>query len=64
MKTLNEVINALENVALADTDGESEGYFLAVDALHYLKEYRTILPLLPSLINTAIAMQKKGKTIG
>lgn len=40
MKTLNEVIKALENVALADTDGESEGYFLAVDSLHYLKEYR------------------------
>ena len=39
MKTLDEV-KALENVALADTDGESEGYFLAVDALHYLKEYQ------------------------
>lgn len=34
------------------------------DALHYLKEYQTILPLVPSLINTAIAVQKKGKTIG
>ena len=34
------------------------------DALHYLKEYRAILPLMPSLINTAIAVQKKGKTIG
>ena len=34
------------------------------DALHYLKEYRTILPLVPSLINTAIEVQKKGKTIG
>ena len=41
MKTLDEVIKALENVALADTDGESEGYFLAVDALHYLKMYRS-----------------------
>ena len=34
------------------------------DALHYLKEYQKILPLVPSLINTAIAVQKKGKTIG
>ena len=34
------------------------------DALHYLKEYRIILPLVPNLINTAIAVQKKGKTIG
>ena len=40
MRTLDEVIKALENIALADTDGESEGYFLAVDALHYLKEYQ------------------------
>ena len=42
MKTLNEVIKALENVALADTDGESEGYFLAVDSLHYMKEYKRV----------------------
>ena len=42
MKTLKEVIKALENVALADTDGESEGYFLATDSLHYLKEYQML----------------------
>ena len=42
MKTLDEVIKALENVALADSDGESEGYFLAVDSLHYLKEFKRI----------------------
>lgn len=35
-----------------------------LDALHYLKEYQKILPLVPSLINTAIQVQKKGKTIG
>ena len=34
------------------------------DALHYLREYQAILPLVSSLINTAIAVQKKGKTIG
>ena len=52
MKTLDEVIDELED----------EGLF--PDALHYLKEYQKILPLIPSLINTAIAVQKKGKTIG
>lgn len=32
--------------------------------LHYLKEYKTILPLVPSLINTAIGVAQKGKTVG
>ena len=30
----------------------------------YLKEYKVILPLVPSLINTALEVKKKGKTIG
>ena len=57
MKTLDEVIEELEDFLIED-----EGMF--ADALHYLKEYQKILPLIPSLINTAIAVQKKGKTIG
>ena len=52
---------------LADGDDGCEYHAIPAmqtDALYYLKEYRTILPLVPSLINTAIAVQKKGKTIG
>lgn len=69
MKTLDEVIKACEEtVSDVDRGVDIEGCYLGAtetrDALHYLKEYRTILPLVPSLINTAIAVQKKGKTIG
>ena len=39
MKTLDEVINALEK-CMADDAIESEGVYLAADALHYLKKYR------------------------
>lgn len=34
------------------------------DAIHYLQEYKAILPLIPKLINTALEIQKKGKTRG
>ena len=74
MKTLDEVIKAFEwclNDANDECDGcpyysnqETDCHVRNVDALHYLKEYQKILPLVPSLINTAIAVQKKGKTIG
>ena len=73
MKTLDEVIRALEICWEQGTCSKECPYMMAepscglrreLDALHYLKEYRTILPLVPSLINTAIAVQKKGKTIG
>ena len=79
MKTLDEVIDALEicghdespKCPYFDTehwccceDHMRSIYPLKKDALHYLKEYQKILPLVPSLINTAIAVQKKGKTIG
>ena len=70
MKTLDEVIAKLEDARVQVETGT--GYWvdyrdndkLKTDALHYLKEYQKILPLVPSLINTAIAVQKKGKTIG
>ena len=39
MKTLDEVIKALEE-CMADDAIESEGVYLATDALHYLKEYK------------------------
>jgi hypothetical protein len=65
MKTLDEVIAELY---IWDTcDKYPESFYddeVTRDALHYLKEYQAILPLVPSLINTAIAVQKKGKTIG
>ena len=38
MKTLDEVIKALEK-CMADDAIESEGFYLATDALYYLKEY-------------------------
>lgn len=38
MKTLDEVIKALEK-CMADDVIESEGFYLATDALYYLKEY-------------------------
>lgn len=69
MKTLDEVISVMDHVEFCCTncklqfDCDEVECFLE-DALHYLKEYQTILPLVPSLINTAIAVQKKGKTIG
>ena len=41
MKTLDGIIEALEEmVSLTDADSESEGYYLAMDSLHYLKAYR------------------------
>lgn len=77
MKTLEEVIDDFEKACdlerrCANCSGcldqeygcPNDGAESVPDALHYLKEYRTILPLVPSLINTAIAVQKKGKTIG
>lgn len=71
MKTLDEVIKALEYctgfdfVRCQDCPGYCEpDCGTQNDALHYLKEYRTILPLIPSLLNTALEVQKKGKTIG
>ena len=74
MKKLNEVIKASECCNHGEPDSRCEdcpyngiGACCAereFDALHYLKEYLAILPLVPSLINTAIEMQKKGKTIG
>lgn len=39
MKRLDDVIKALEK-CMADDAIESEGGYLATDALHYLKEYR------------------------
>ena len=38
MKTLDEAIKALEK-CMADDVIESEGFYLAIDALYYLKEY-------------------------
>ena len=77
MKTLDEVIEAMERCSIPhyfdckgcpyeDDDAEvgCRSDDRDADALQYLKEYQTILPLLPSLINTAIAVQKKGKIIG
>ena len=66
MKTLDEVIKAMETdpVPMAYTARLSVHEDIMTDALHYMKEYQKILPLVPSLINTAIAVQKKGKTIG
>lgn len=77
MKRLDEVIDAMERCIIPpcfnckgcpyeDDDAEVVCHSddRDVDALHYLKEYQTILPLVPSLINAAIAVQKKGKTIG
>ena len=73
MKTLDEVIKALEICSQMDAEcckcpykSTAKGWCEEKDrdALHYLKEYRTILPLVPSLINTALEVQKKGKTIG
>ena len=77
MKTLDEVIKGFECCENTDCDNcpykilfnddsyvPCDQFSKDEDALHYLKEYRAILPLVPSLINTAIAVQKKGKTIG
>ena len=74
MTPLNEVIKALsicknpdinrtcKDCPMPDTQKCIE--ILMTDALHYLREYQAILPLVPSLINTALEVQKKGKTIG
>lgn len=40
MKTLNEVIKEIERSIKTDADSESEGHFLAIDSLHYLREYQ------------------------
>ena len=77
MKTLDEVIIALEvctsgycshpkhgDCPYLDERNDCDTRQRKLDALHYLREYQKILPLVPSLINTAIAVQKKGKTIG
>ena len=76
MKTLDEVIKAYElscgkkDCAQCPYNDECLDHFTCEcyermdDTFHYLKEYQTILPLLPNLINTAITVQKKGKTIG
>lgn len=42
MKTLNRLIEALEEIVANPTEGdfESEGYYLAKDSLYYLKEYQ------------------------
>ena len=68
MFTLDEVIKMIEDTWVCPSVDEANEYcemMVARDAaLHYLKEYQAILPLMPSLINTAIAVQKKGKTIG
>ena len=42
MKTLEEVIKAIEEMTANPTEGdyENEGYYLAKDSLFYLKEYR------------------------
>ena len=69
MKTLDEVIEIFEKVVKHDYVWFDEKTALMTietltDTLQYLREYQAILPLMPSLINTAIAVQKKGKTIG
>lgn len=77
MKTLDEVIKGFEcceNIDCGncpykilindDIHVPCDQFSKDEDALHYLREYQKILPLVPSLINTAIAVQKKGKTIG
>lgn len=70
MKTLDQVIETLEDARVQVETGNGlwvdyrDNDDLKADALHYLKEYQKILPLVPSLINTALAVQKKGKTIG
>ena len=44
MKTLDGVIKSLEEmIDLTDADSESEGYYLAMDSIEYLKEYREML---------------------
>ena len=71
MKTLDEVIKAVDYCTFSSDcnpcpykEDKECSRAKMTDALHYLKEYRTILPLVPSLINTALEVQKKGKTIG
>ena len=74
MKPLDEVIKALEccdhgelNSRCEDCPYSGIGACISereTDALHCLKEYKAILSLVPSLISTALEVQKKGKTIG
>lgn len=41
MKSLDGLIKALEEItSLTEDESESEGYFLAMDSIHYLKEYQ------------------------
>ena len=44
MKTLDDVIEELNRIVQNPTEGdyENEGYYLALDTLHYLKEYRNM----------------------
>ena len=63
MKTLDEVIRWYEN-RKSTLIGKATKEEMEDSILHYLKEYQAILPLVPSLINTALEVQKKGKTIG
>ena len=69
MKTLDEVIGIFEKVVKHDYVWFDEKTALMTietltETLQYLREYQAILPLIPSLINTALEVQKKGKTIG
>jgi hypothetical protein len=59
MKTLDEVIDIFEKVVMHDYVWFDEKTALMTietltDTLYYLKEYQAILPLMPSLINTAL----------
>lgn len=41
MKSLDGLIKALEEmISLTEDESESEGYFLAMDSIYYLKEYQ------------------------
>jgi len=44
MKSLNGLIKALEEmISLTEDKSESEGYFLAMDSIYYLKKYQEFL---------------------
>ena len=57
MKTLNEVIKDLEK-CITDDAIESEGVYLATDALHYLKEYQDRKETLRNWTEKAISEQQ------
>lgn len=64
-KPLDELIEDLGHAKPASRYGDVQIMVEDLtDAIHYLQEYKAILPLIPSLINTALEIQKKGKTIG